>query len=119
MSYMNDHDRAFTHAQELAEQMKNTPEGEWIMLLKDHLAEGYEWRKIAIYMAECNAATAEYDGKLKRTSKFSRGRMASICEKGAEMVKHGLYMGPFYDRGVRVKETVERLVKAADDLRGL
>lgn len=119
MSLMDGHERAFTHAQELESQLAETPREEWLMLLKDHLAPGYEWRKIAIYMAECNAATAEYDGRLKRTSKHSRGRMASICEKGAEMVKHGLYMGPFRDRGIRVMETVERLVKAAEELREL
>jgi hypothetical protein len=41
------------------------------------------WQKLAAYLAECHAATAESDGQLSRVSKYTRGRYASICESAA------------------------------------
>ncbi len=38
------------------------------------------WKAVALYLADCHAATAEYDGTLKSTSKARRERFVSICQ---------------------------------------
>ena len=42
---------------------------------------GPNWKNIALYLADCHAATAEYDGLLKSCSNSRRDRFASICDK--------------------------------------
>lgn len=44
--------------------------------------ETERWKNIAIYLLDCHAATAGYDGQLKSTSKSRKTRFLSILEKG-------------------------------------
>jgi len=80
-----------------------------------------DWRKIALYLADCHAATTEYDGTLKSVSASRRSRLASICERAAKMVKLGAYMErDRYDgsHGQRTQgDVVERLESAAKGAR--
>lgn len=39
------------------------------------------WKTVALYLADCHAATATYDGALKSTSKSRRERFSAICAK--------------------------------------
>lgn len=48
-----------------------------------------DWKSIALYLADCHAATAEYDGALSSTSKTRRERFASICEKALAAIRSG------------------------------
>lgn len=36
-----------------------------------------DWKALALWLADCQAATAEYDGTLKSTSKSRRRRLQS------------------------------------------
>lgn len=38
------------------------------------------WEELAMFLADCHAATARHEGTLRRTSKHSRERFADICE---------------------------------------
>lgn len=49
------------------------------------------WRDVAAYLAECHAATAEYEGGLKRTSESSRRRFRSICEIASQAMRPGAW----------------------------
>ena len=69
------------------------------------LREAERWRNLALYLAECMAATAEYDGGLKATSASRRNRLRMICEKAA--------------RGIRGELIVSRAPSEEDTLRRL
>lgn len=47
-------------------------------------ADRDRWREIALYLANCHAATAESDGQLSKTSAYSKRRLASICNHAAD-----------------------------------
>lgn len=49
------------------------------------------WRSVAAYLAECHAATAEYDGQLSGTSQSRKKRYAALCEKAALAMQRGFY----------------------------
>lgn len=54
----------------------------------DSVAEARYWKNVAIYLADCHAATA-YDYERKSASKSSRNRMIGIMETCiAAMNKH-------------------------------
>lgn len=44
------------------------------------------WKDIALYLADCHAATADHDGMLKSCSTIRRERFASICEKAMALI---------------------------------
>ncbi len=46
-----------------------------------------DWKNIALYLADCHAATAAHDGLLKSCSTYRRERFASICEKAMAMIE--------------------------------
>jgi hypothetical protein len=46
---------------------------------------GIDYKAIALYLADVHAATAEYDGRLKSTSKSRRERLQRICESAKAM----------------------------------
>lgn len=48
-----------------------------------------EWKDIALYLASCHAATAEYDGHLKGTSKSRRNRYRDICTTALRAISSG------------------------------
>lgn len=85
------------------------------MNLEDDLRRERDyWQGVALYLADCHAATAEHDGNLSSTSKSRRGRLGLICERAAQAIKGG-----FMDVRIRNKESVaERCADAARALRG-
>lgn len=73
------------------------------------------WREIALYLADCHAATAEYEGRMSRTSKSSKKRMQLICSHAAEMIRGGSPV-PSYHMSYESDEPVlKRLDEAAKD----
>lgn len=46
-----------------------------------------DWKKIALYLADCHAATAEYDGLLASCSQARRDRFRAICERASRMIE--------------------------------
>jgi len=51
-------------------------------VLRDALREGYQYRHLAHYLADCSAATVE--SAPKSTSKSAMARLRSICETAAQ-----------------------------------
>ncbi len=83
------------------------------------LAELNIYKRIAAYLAECHAATAEYEGHLKGTSRSKKDRYAAICNRAADMLA-GKEMPK--DRSLRTTEdevagAIDRCLKAAEALR--
>lgn len=72
------------------------------------------WREMALYMMDCHAATAQYDGILKSTSKSRRKRFRSICENAARWLEHG-YMTNAYPVGSK-ESILSRLKDAVVEL---
>lgn len=69
------------------------------------------WRKAAAYLASCHAATAEYDGSLKSTSKSRLDRLKNICATAVLMLTQQWH--PRYDADGKVDLARERCDKAA------
>lgn len=44
------------------------------------------WKAVALYLADCHAATAEGDALLKSVSVSRKKRLFSICRKAADML---------------------------------
>lgn len=66
------------------------------------------WKRIATYLADCHAATAEIVQARKSSSKYDRGRSRSICETAARYLSGD-------DPGMRGRDTdrvLERLLSA-------
>ena len=72
------------------------------------------WRMVAIYFADCHAATAEYEGHLKSTSKSRRERYASICE-AADKALRGSFNS--IHSGRVLEEATTRCARAAAKIR--
>ena len=70
------------------------------------------WRSLAAYLAECHAATAEYDGSLKTVSASRRKRMKDICLK-AVLGLSGRWHKKYPSDG-DVQSAIERCTKAAE-----
>ena len=69
------------------------------------------WKSVALYLADCHAATATHDGALKSTSKSRRERFASICAKALAFVER---KDTPYTRGLDEEaQIVDRLRRAA------
>ena len=82
----------------------------------DHEAEARYWRNVAIYLADCHAATAS-DYEAKSASKSRRGRMIAILETCMKaMNKHPNKCGdmPRSEKDVtdRCMKTITRLHEA-------
>ena len=107
-------------AQEVALQLKEVPQEEWPKLLAkwaqritDRKESEIEWRDIAIWLADCHAATAEHDGTLRSTSRSRRARFHSICLDAAHM----LHLGRFFKEARPLERVLERLRDAAKESR--
>jgi hypothetical protein len=79
----------------------------------DYAAEAHYWRNVAIYLADCHAATA-YDYEAKSASKSRRSRMISILNTCvAALNKHPTKCGdhPRSEQDVmdRCNKTITRL----------
>lgn len=78
-----------------------------------------DYQKIAIYLADCHAATATYDGMLRSTSKSRRKRFALICERAIGMLRSGHYAGPakpIADISQSMAYVIRRLEEAVKEL---
>jgi hypothetical protein len=53
-----------------------------------------DWKRLALYLASCHAATAEYDGSLTSTSKTRRDRLVSIWSYGLAVPARGQQRDP-------------------------
>jgi hypothetical protein len=79
------------------------------------------WKSIAIYLLDCHAATAGYDGTIKSVSKSRKERFASILEEGIALFE-GMKMprqSPVWgdDKGPEAR-VLERSKNAIRDIRG-
>lgn len=68
----------------------------------------YEWKEIALYLADCHAASAEIIAHRKSALKSDRKRAEQLCTKAAEMIRASRSYG--YAR--RSEETVLRRLDA-------
>lgn len=67
------------------------------------------WREIALYLADCLAATAEYETSLASVSKSRKQRHRQICRRAVELLK-GEH--PFSD-GRSLESVLDRLEQAS------
>ena len=72
------------------------------------------WEEVAVYYADCQAATADTFGTTKSLSRGETARHASICTALADSLKHGALINKRPSNRERV---IERLTKAADQCR--
>jgi hypothetical protein len=82
-------------------------------------AEIKRWKRIAVYLASCHAATAEYDGQLRGTSRSRKNRYSSLCEKAAKYLK-GIEDPPIYfpsDDKLDLVEAIRRCESACAALK--
>ena len=67
-----------------------TPDGKTLSMEEQLFVakkEAERWKGVALYLLDCHAATAGYDGQLKSVSKSRKKRFASILEKGIALVE--------------------------------
>lgn len=72
---------------------------------------------IAHYLADCHAATAEYDGTLKSVSNSRRKRFRDICKTTARMLRneyHGKRL-PSVDGQTRILDRLDGAVKRLEE----
>lgn len=66
--------------------------------------EAERWKEFALWLADCHAATAEHDGRLKVTSPSRRERFVSICQSALAFIEKSEAPGTIgivgYFRGV-------------------
>ena len=67
-----------------------------------------DWKSLALWLADCAAATAEYDGRLKSTSAARSARMRGICWKAAMAIE-----GRAVELRARQEADILRRLKAA------
>jgi hypothetical protein len=58
-------------------------EEEGVRILRKELEQ---WKSVALYLADCHAATAAHAASVKSTPKSSRERLREICERALAMV---------------------------------
>lgn len=49
------------------------------------------WKEIALWLADCHAATASYLGSIKSISKAEKNRHAQICDRAEQMIRFGVF----------------------------
>lgn len=82
-----------------------------------------EWEKLTIWLADCQAATAEGYAHRKSASKSEKKRHASICASLQPMIENGYFTGRMYGtleeakKRVldRLKQVVTRLESTPED----
>ena len=80
--------------------------------------EAERWKNIAVYLLDCHAATAGYDGQLKSVAKSRKERFASILEEGialfegTKMPRNGPVWGVPTSCEERVLERSRNAIKA-------
>lgn len=72
----------------------------------------HDWKQIALYLADCHAATAEYDGQLASVSRSRKNRLVSICHTAAEQIR-----GRDYNRARTEDDVLRRLDEIVEKLR--
>lgn len=76
--------------------------------LQDYLHNVNVWKRVALFLADCHAATTEHFRSLKGTSKSERNRLKSIAHKAARMLRGQDVL----DRQRPASEIVKRLIQA-------
>lgn len=72
--------------------------------------EGEKWKAIALYLADCHAATAEHMGSLSGTSRANRKRFEEICSTALDMISGVQTPHPLSELDVK-KRLLEQLKK--------
>jgi hypothetical protein len=57
--------------------------------IKSLIQERDLWKRVAIYLADCHAATAVCEGEMKSVPKARKQRYAEICRKALEYLDGG------------------------------
>lgn len=81
------------------------------LALIEYAPQMAEWRSIALWLADCHAGTATYDGKLSTTSKARRERFKTICRDAAKMLVTRTFFG--HRNESNLEGVIERLNEAA------
>lgn len=87
---------------------------ERLTVIRDALAEGERWRRVAVYLADCHAASGESDGRRRSTSQSAAMRLANICDTAAKMLR-GEYVEGRHSRDTN--DVLARLERAASGIR--
>ncbi len=59
------------------------------MTMTDRREDILFWKNLALYLADCHAATFFHEGSLKSCSKSSRARFKLICERALNAIEGG------------------------------
>lgn len=70
-----------------------------------------DWRSLALWLADCHAATAEYDGTLASTSMSRKRRLAKIARTAHRAIETGTL-----DQNVRDEAAIVSRLKRAEAL---
>lgn len=76
---------------------------------------GLDWKLLALWLASCFVATAEHEGRLKKTSKASAARWREICVMTADAIE-GTAVS--MSRRISASAVVKSLRKASEDPSG-
>ena len=78
------------------------------------------WKGLALYLADCHAATTQTFGDLKSTSESGKKRLVLICEEAAWAI-HYAETGPvwaYWGNRIRAaKDIMQRCLDAAAEMR--
>jgi len=69
------------------------------------------WKEIALYLADCHAATAYYELSKRSTSKSERERQISLCKLAHESIKNGYIAGKRISSEENVLERLNNIIE--------
>jgi len=73
-------------------------------------AEAEKWKGLALYLADCHAATAEHEGRLKSTPNCRKVRYRGICRTAVAWIENRDHL-----KVPSVETVLERLKSAAKE----
>jgi hypothetical protein len=98
----------------LAALEDKTEQWERLELVREALVGGERWQRVATYLADCHAASGEFDGMKKSVPRQRALRLASICDTAAKMLR-GEYVEGRYGRDANA--VLERLDDVSKGIR--
>jgi len=108
-------DELATKLMDLQKRLLETNDSQGLMLfdaLRQEIQRDEQYERIAVWLADCQAATAEDYASRKSAPKGERTRHASICKRVRQMIESGMYTGddhyrPFDEIKKRVLERLD------------
>ena len=84
---------------------------------RDIEQEVKNWKSIALWLADCHAATATYDGMLKSCSAARRKWFKSICKTAADCLsaEAPVNIHPYYPHTAHLDDVLRRCREAAKE----